>query len=1079
MPPSRLLSLTALAILQACSPSSTVGSEPTDPTATNFCINGALDVGEVDIDCGGACATCAMGKRCAADADCTSGECGGASVCVASDCGNLVKDGLELGVDCGGDCPGCLGAACTGPTECASGFCTAAGCDVPSCTDGVQNGAESDVDCGGGGCPLCGIGKHCIGGTQCVAETCIDLTCTTPTCADGVRNQGERGIDCGTPCGPCPCADPKFEGENCDQCADKRFTGVACDQCVDPLRGGPTCEACKGSGFALPACTSCRPGYQGTDCNVPICAAGCGSGTCTAPNTCDCAGTGYSGARCETPECNIACEHGATCATPNVCNCSGTGYTGAHCETPACTPSCANGGDCVAPNTCDCAGTGYTGASCSTATCTQPCQHGVCSAPDTCNCGGTGYAGPTCAIPVCTTPCAHGGTCVGPDTCDCTGTGYAGATCATPVCASGCGHGTCTAPNTCACNEGYSGATCNAPICALSCGAHGTCTAPNTCTCASPYFGAQCGDRGCDDSYDCLASEPICDDHATPSKCVTFVNDACATLEPSDADDGPSVATPLPLGVTQAGVFCGQRDTLEEDWYVVTIAAAGVLAVTVTSERRADDLDVWIAGNGGPYDYARDDTDGTGAGAVLPSDIALMRVVPGTYYVTVRTGWRSELDFQRFSIRADLVTREVAVPLENLYAGRHGTDTANIDIGAALSAQGGACPVVAYVQLDLDYMSAACHEAHPMLSVDLPGYQLRFADCWNGTVVSTPFDPVAVPSTTQGTGTWSVGVANPAPYNDVSVSGMRLLVGCLDAQTCACNDPARPYCDPRTGECRTCDTSLECPADHPICDIVHPSDFVDDVPANGACIAIDPCVNDDTHEPGDDGPSGATPVSIGDTIGDHKICAVSGAYAEEDWYALSLGPDDVALVTLTAMDTSHFEVMLVDAGLGWLTQVPYFAPSAGSSDPLRLPLTNLPAGEYFLVVRSTAAATVVTTPYTLSLTAVSASGGGGTDSCTDIFDCYETNKCTTQACLDACNANAREAHFALDAAILFECVAGAKVDYHCNDAYMCGSPPNATACDACVYEGTECWWGGCTWTSPCAVPAASCFELDW
>jgi hypothetical protein len=68
------------------------------------------------------------------------------------------QNGIEEGVDCGGDCRPC-----------------------PSCDDGIQNGNETGVDCGGPDCPEC-----------------------PETCDDGILNNGEEEIDCGGPnCDPC------------------------------------------------------------------------------------------------------------------------------------------------------------------------------------------------------------------------------------------------------------------------------------------------------------------------------------------------------------------------------------------------------------------------------------------------------------------------------------------------------------------------------------------------------------------------------------------------------------------------------------------------------------------------------------------------------------------------------------------------------------------------------------------------------------------------------------------------------------------------------------------------------------
>lgn len=72
-----------------------------------------------------------------------------------SDCFNGVKDGNEVGIDCGGSCRRCA-----------------------TCDDVIQNQNETGVDCGGP-CRPC------------------------ESCGDGIQNQGELEIDCGGPCAPC------------------------------------------------------------------------------------------------------------------------------------------------------------------------------------------------------------------------------------------------------------------------------------------------------------------------------------------------------------------------------------------------------------------------------------------------------------------------------------------------------------------------------------------------------------------------------------------------------------------------------------------------------------------------------------------------------------------------------------------------------------------------------------------------------------------------------------------------------------------------------------------------------------
>lgn len=74
-------------------------------------------------------------------------------------CNDLIQNGDEEGVDCGGN--SCISCA-------------------ERCSDGILNGDEEEVDCGGSACDPC------------------------PTCDDGLKNGQELAIDCGGPeCPPC------------------------------------------------------------------------------------------------------------------------------------------------------------------------------------------------------------------------------------------------------------------------------------------------------------------------------------------------------------------------------------------------------------------------------------------------------------------------------------------------------------------------------------------------------------------------------------------------------------------------------------------------------------------------------------------------------------------------------------------------------------------------------------------------------------------------------------------------------------------------------------------------------------
>src|SRR5204863_357501 len=117
------------------------------------------------VDCGGSCAAkCATGKTCGVAGDCQSGVCTG-GICQAPSCNDTVKNGTETDVDGGGSCGPAKkcgnGKACGVAGDCQSGVCSGGVCPAPSCNDMVKNGTETDVDCGGSCAPAkkCGNGK--------------------------------------------------------------------------------------------------------------------------------------------------------------------------------------------------------------------------------------------------------------------------------------------------------------------------------------------------------------------------------------------------------------------------------------------------------------------------------------------------------------------------------------------------------------------------------------------------------------------------------------------------------------------------------------------------------------------------------------------------------------------------------------------------------------------------------------------------------------------------------------------------------------------------------------------------------
>ncbi len=108
----------------------------------------------------------------AADAD--------ADANASNTCRSLTKDGDETDVDCGGTCEPCaLGKGCrtksdcNGAAECENKICAL-------CHDNVSNGDETDVDCGGKACGPCSVGKRCEVATDCRSAACKNDACACP-----------------------------------------------------------------------------------------------------------------------------------------------------------------------------------------------------------------------------------------------------------------------------------------------------------------------------------------------------------------------------------------------------------------------------------------------------------------------------------------------------------------------------------------------------------------------------------------------------------------------------------------------------------------------------------------------------------------------------------------------------------------------------------------------------------------------------------------------------------------------------------------------------------------------------------
>jgi hypothetical protein len=256
------------------------------PTCLDLVKNGT----ETDVDCGGSCGPCTSGKLCGVASDCQSLVCtGNPKSCQVPSCADLVKNQGETDVDCGGAtiCARCgTSKACVGAGDCASRVCSGSLCQAAVCNDGVKNQNETDIDCGGV-CPHCGTGQTCSSGADCTLALCIisagntSPTCQPQSCADGIKNQTETDTDCGGTAGCAKCT----AGRAC-------AVGTDCD-----------CQFCNGG-----VCSSqvCGDGIQ---CGTEACDDGandqCGgcNTNCTAPGT----GAGVQTCRCADATVEQAC----------------------------------------------------------------------------------------------------------------------------------------------------------------------------------------------------------------------------------------------------------------------------------------------------------------------------------------------------------------------------------------------------------------------------------------------------------------------------------------------------------------------------------------------------------------------------------------------------------------------------------------------------------------------------------------------------------------------------------------------------------------------------------------------------
>lgn len=292
------------------------------------CVNLMQDGQESDVDCGGsACISrCPVGLACNLVSDCEPGAICQGNVCLPPTCGNSMTDPDEADVDCGGpsSCARCAnGSACVFDTDCVSGSkCIDSSCQSALCDNTLMDGSETDVDCGGPDCTSrCGLGQSCAMPSDCeVGLSCENGSCVEATCSNNLQDVDESDTDCGGT-------------SQCPRCN----TGQACTLASDCVSNAPCVNnAC--------APASCANNIQdGTETDID-----CGNAECG-----PCGGGGGMGQSCtlDTDCPDDDCECGVN--SGNCFNDSGTCGTGQYFIDQPVTDGTAASGTFTIPAGCD------------------------------------------------------------------------------------------------------------------------------------------------------------------------------------------------------------------------------------------------------------------------------------------------------------------------------------------------------------------------------------------------------------------------------------------------------------------------------------------------------------------------------------------------------------------------------------------------------------------------------------------------------------------------------------------------------------------------------------------------------
>jgi len=253
------------------------------------CSDGLRNGDETDVDCGGGCGRCAIGRACRDGADCASGACNAGHICIE-----------------------CLTAAnCPGQdTECGSRACVGGACVVGFVAAGTVLVAQTPGDCRSRRCD--GAGQISLvaddadlpdDGNPCSREVCTGGVPSNPpapaatACGSGRLCDGAgHCVGCLTP-GDCPGNDDDCKTRSCEQnlCGFTfRASGI---RVATQVAGDCKADRCDGAGHVVPGSDDTDLPVDGNSCTDDVCTSGVASnpnrplGTaCVGGNHCDSAG---------------------------------------------------------------------------------------------------------------------------------------------------------------------------------------------------------------------------------------------------------------------------------------------------------------------------------------------------------------------------------------------------------------------------------------------------------------------------------------------------------------------------------------------------------------------------------------------------------------------------------------------------------------------------------------------------------------------------------------------------------------------------------------------------------------------